>query len=45
MRVLSGEAVKDPSAVEARVSSKIKGRGGRYKSHLKENEERKLTKE
>ncbi|RPB09404.1 PRP3-domain-containing protein [Morchella conica CCBAS932] len=42
MRVLGDEAVKDPTAVEARVNREIQER---YETHLKMNEERKLTKE
>ncbi|CUS15861.1 unnamed protein product, partial [Tuber aestivum] len=42
MRVLGEEAVKDPTAVEARVNREIKER---HEGHLKANEERKLTKE
>lgn len=42
MRVLGDEAVKDPTAVEARVNKEIQDR---YETHLKMNEERKLTKE
>ncbi|KAI9860808.1 MAG: hypothetical protein M1824_002843 [Vezdaea acicularis] len=42
MRVLGEEAVKDPTAVEARVNKEIEDR---LKKHLEANEERKLTKE
>jgi len=42
MRVLGEEAVKDPTAVEARVNREI---AERYQKHLQTNEERKLTKE
>ncbi|KAH8892078.1 PRP3-domain-containing protein [Thozetella sp. PMI_491] len=42
MRVLGEEAVKDPTAVEARVNREIEER---YHKHLDANEERKLTKE
>jgi len=42
MRVLGEEAVKDPTAVEARVNREIKER---HEGHLRANEERKLTKE
>ncbi|KAL8864810.1 MAG: hypothetical protein Q9174_007211, partial [Haloplaca sp. 1 TL-2023] len=42
MRVLGEEAVKDPTAVEARVSKEIAERANK---HEKQNEERKLTKE
>ena len=42
MRVLGEEAVKDPTAVEARVNREIEERA---KKHMDENEERKLTKE
>jgi len=42
MRVLGEEAVKDPTAVEARVNKEIRER---LENHLKTNEERKLTKE
>ncbi len=42
MRVLGEEAVKDPTAVEARVNREIEER---YQNHLAANEERKLTKE
>ncbi|KAL7273940.1 U4/U5/U6 small nuclear ribonucleoprotein prp3 [Rhizina undulata] len=42
MRVLGEEAVKDPTAVEARVNREIKER---LDGHLATNEERKLTKE
>ena len=42
MRVLGEEAVKDPTAVEARVNREIKER---HENHLRANEERKLTKE
>ncbi|KAL2109644.1 hypothetical protein VUR80DRAFT_2175 [Thermomyces stellatus] len=42
MRVLGEEAVKDPTAVEARVNREIMERKQR---HLQANEERKLTKE
>ncbi|RPB04173.1 PRP3-domain-containing protein [Choiromyces venosus 120613-1] len=42
MRVLGEEAVKDPTAVEARVNREIKER---HEEHLKANEERKLSKE
>lgn len=42
MRVLGEEAVKDPTAVEARVNREIMER---KQKHLQANEERKLTKE
>lgn len=42
MRVLGEEAVKDPTAVEARVNREI---AERHQRHLEANEERKLTKE
>ncbi|KAI4246632.1 MAG: hypothetical protein LQ352_006358 [Teloschistes flavicans] len=42
MRVLGEEAVKDPTAVEARVSREIAERANK---HEQRNEERKLTKE
>lgn len=42
MRVLGEEAVKDPTAVEARVNREI---AERHQKHLQTNEERKLTKE
>lgn len=42
MRVLGEEAVKDPTAVEARVNREI---AERLDKHLQINEERKLTKE
>jgi len=42
MRVLGEEAVKDPTAVEARVNREIQAR---FEKHMQENEERKLTKE
>ncbi|SPO05793.1 related to U4/U6 small nuclear ribonucleoprotein hPrp3 [Cephalotrichum gorgonifer] len=42
MRVLGEEAVKDPTAVEARVNREIMER---KQQHLEANEERKLTKE
>ena len=42
MRVLGEEAVKDPTAVEARVNREI---AERLHQHLQTNEERKLTKE
>jgi U4/U6 small nuclear ribonucleoprotein PRP3 len=42
MRVLGEEAVKDPTAVEARVNREI---AARHSTHLQTNEERKLTKE
>ena len=42
MRVLGEEAVKDPTAVEARVNREI---AERYQKHVDENEERKLSKE
>ena len=42
MRVLGEEAVKDPTAVEARVNREI---AERLQKHLEMNEERKLTKE
>ena len=42
MRVLGEEAVKDPTAVEARVNREI---AERYQQHVDANEERKLTKE
>ena len=42
MRVLGEEAVKDPTAVEARVNREI---ADRHKKHLEANEERKLTKD
>ena len=42
MRVLGEEAVKDPTAVEARVNREI---AERLQKHLDTNEERKLTKE
>ncbi|KAK3320825.1 pre-mRNA processing factor 3-domain-containing protein [Cercophora scortea] len=42
MRVLGEEAVKDPTAVEARVNREI---AERFEKHMAANEERKLTKE
>lgn len=42
MRVLGEEAVKDPTAVEARVNREI---AARYQAHIEMNEQRKLTKE
>ncbi|RFU34542.1 hypothetical protein B7463_g1830, partial [Scytalidium lignicola] len=42
MRVLGEEAVKDPTAVEARVNREI---AARHQSHVEMNENRKLTKE
>ncbi|KAK1761155.1 pre-mRNA processing factor 3-domain-containing protein [Echria macrotheca] len=42
MRVLGEEAVKDPTAVEARVNREI---AARFEKHMQTNEERKLTKE
>ncbi|TGJ83078.1 hypothetical protein E0Z10_g5682 [Xylaria hypoxylon] len=42
MRVLGEEAVKDPTAVEARVNRDI---ADRHAKHMEINEERKLTKE
>ena len=42
MRVLGEEAVKDPTAVEARVNREI---AERHQKHVEANEERKLTKE
>ncbi|KAG9232204.1 pre-mRNA processing factor 3-domain-containing protein [Amylocarpus encephaloides] len=42
MRVLGEEAVKDPTAVEARVNREI---AARHQAHVKMNEDRKLTKE
>ncbi|MCJ1364887.1 hypothetical protein MMC16_004004 [Acarospora aff. strigata] len=42
MRVLGEEAVKDPTAVEARVNREIQER---LQKHVETNEERKLTKE
>jgi U4/U6 small nuclear ribonucleoprotein PRP3 len=42
MRVLGEEAVKDPTAVEARVNREI---AERHQKHLDMNEDRKLTKE
>lgn len=42
MRVLGEEAVKDPTAVEARVNREI---ADRFDTHMQANEERKLTKE
>ncbi|KAH8597986.1 pre-mRNA processing factor 3-domain-containing protein [Bisporella sp. PMI_857] len=42
MRVLGEEAVKDPTAVEARVNQEI---AARHEAHVEMNEERKLTKE
>ena len=42
MRVLGEEAVKDPTAVEARVNREI---AERHAQHLQTNEERKLSKE
>ncbi|KAI5308598.1 hypothetical protein KEM55_005325, partial [Ascosphaera atra] len=42
MRVLGEEAVKDPTAVEARVNREI---AERHDKHVQANEERKLTKE
>ncbi|KAI0014814.1 PRP3-domain-containing protein [Xylariomycetidae sp. FL0641] len=42
MRVLGEEAVKDPTAVEARVNREI---AERHSKHVQMNEERKLTKE
>ncbi|KAI1449427.1 PRP3-domain-containing protein [Annulohypoxylon stygium] len=42
MRVLGEEAVKDPTAVEARVNREI---AERHAKHAEANEERKLTKE
>ncbi|KAF8537602.1 pre-mRNA processing factor 3-domain-containing protein [Trichophaea hybrida] len=40
MRVLGEEAVKDPTAVEARVNKEIRER---LENHLRQNEERKLS--
>lgn len=42
MRVLGEEAVKDPTAVEARVNREIEAR---HQTHVEMNEDRKLTKE
>jgi U4/U6 small nuclear ribonucleoprotein PRP3 len=42
MRVLGEEAVKDPTAVEARVNREI---AERFDKHMQSNDERKLTKE
>ncbi|KAL7624444.1 U4/U5/U6 small nuclear ribonucleoprotein prp3 [Parahypoxylon ruwenzoriense] len=42
MRVLGEEAVKDPTAVEARVNREI---ADRHAQHVQANEERRLTKE
>ena len=42
MRVLGEEAVKDPTAVEARVNREIEDR---FHEHMQTNEDRKLTKE
>lgn len=42
MRVLGEEAVKDPTAVEARVNREI---AARHQTHVEMNEDRKLTKE
>ncbi|RKF59926.1 U4/U5/U6 small nuclear ribonucleoprotein prp3 [Golovinomyces cichoracearum] len=42
MRVLGEEAVKDPTAVEARVNKEI---AARHQAHIEMNEKRKLTKE
>ena len=42
MRVLGEEAVKDPTAVEARVNREI---AERHQKHMESNEKRKLTKE
>ncbi|KAL2214354.1 U4/U6 small nuclear ribonucleoprotein [Sarocladium strictum] len=42
MRVLGDSAVKDPTAVEARVNREI---AERHQKHVETNEERKLTKE
>ncbi|KAI0441471.1 pre-mRNA processing factor 3-domain-containing protein [Xylaria telfairii] len=42
MRVLGEEAVKDPTAVEARVNREI---ADRHTKHMEANDERKLTKE
>lgn len=42
MRVLGEEAVKDPTAVEARVNREIEAR---QQTHVEMNEDRKLTKE
>ncbi|PNP48798.1 hypothetical protein TGAMA5MH_00252 [Trichoderma gamsii] len=42
MRVLGDAAVKDPTAVEARVNREI---ADRYEKHIESNESRKLTKE
>lgn len=42
MRVLGEEAVKDPTAVEARVNRDI---ADRHAKHMETNDERKLTKE
>lgn len=42
MRVLGDAAVKDPTAVEARVNREI---AERYETHIEANEARKLTKE
>ena len=42
MRVLGEEAVKDPTAVEARVNREIEER---HRQHVQANEERQLTKE
>ncbi|KAH8816286.1 pre-mRNA processing factor 3-domain-containing protein [Xylogone sp. PMI_703] len=42
MRVLGEEAVKDPTAVEARVNREI---AARHQAHVEMNENRKLTKE
>ncbi|SZF05400.1 unnamed protein product [Blumeria hordei] len=42
MRVLGEEAVKDPTAVEARVNREI---AARFQTHVEMNEQRKLSKE
>ncbi|KAL2069789.1 hypothetical protein VTL71DRAFT_14468 [Oculimacula yallundae] len=42
MRVLGEEAVKDPTAVEARVNREIEAR---HQTHIEMNDDRKLTKE
>ncbi|KAK1832087.1 pre-mRNA processing factor 3-domain-containing protein [Podospora conica] len=42
MRVLGEQAIKDPTAVEARVNAEI---AERFDKHMEANEERKLTKE
>ncbi len=42
MRVLGEEAVKDPTAVEARVNREIEAR---HQTHVQMNEDRKLTKD